>query len=67
MINFDQAKGYKAHLQNARRLIEGPFVFERNGIYYLTYPHVANKTERLEYATGNNPLGPFIHKEINYC
>ena len=23
-------------------LIEGPFVFERNGIYYLTYPHVQN-------------------------
>ena len=40
-------------------LIEGPFVFERNGIYYLTYPHVENKTERLEYAIGGNPMGPF--------
>ncbi len=40
-------------------LKEGPFVFERSGIYYLTYPHVKNKTERLEYAIGNNPLGPF--------
>ena len=40
-------------------LKEGPFLFERNGIYYLTYPHVQNKIERLEYATGNNPLGPF--------
>lgn len=40
-------------------LKEGPFMFERNGIYYLTYPHVENKIERLEYATGNNPLGPF--------
>ena len=40
-------------------LVEGPFVFERNGIYYLTYPHVENKTERLEYATGDNPMGPF--------
>jgi hypothetical protein len=40
-------------------LKEGPYLFERNGIYYLTYPHVANKIERLEYATGNNPLGPF--------
>jgi hypothetical protein len=34
-------------------------MFERNGIYYLTYPHVENKIERLEYAIGNNPLGPF--------
>lgn len=40
-------------------LKEGPFVFERNGIYYLTYPHVENKTERLEYAIGDNPMGPF--------
>ena len=40
-------------------LLEGPFVFERNGIYYLTYPHVQNKIERLEYSTGNSPMGPF--------
>ena len=40
-------------------LKEGPFVFERNGLYYMTYPHVANKTERLEYATGPSPTGPF--------
>ncbi len=40
-------------------LIEGPFVFERNGIYYLTYPHVQTTTERLEYATSRSPMGPF--------
>lgn len=40
-------------------LKEGPYMFERNGIYYLTYPHVENKIERLEYAISNNPLGPF--------
>jgi hypothetical protein len=40
-------------------LKEGPYVFERNGMYYLTYPHVGNKTERLEYAIGDNPIGPF--------
>jgi hypothetical protein len=40
-------------------LKEGPFVFERNGIYYMTYPHVENKIERLEFAMGDNPLGPF--------
>jgi hypothetical protein len=40
-------------------LKEGPYMFERNGIYYLTYPHVQNKIERLEYAIGDNPLGPF--------
>ncbi len=40
-------------------LKEGPFMFERNGIYYLTYPHVQNKTEQLEYAIADNPMGPF--------
>ncbi len=40
-------------------LKEGPFVFENNGIYYLTFPHVENKTERLEYAMSDKPLGPF--------
>ena len=40
-------------------LQEGPFMLERKGVYYLTYPHVANKIERLEYATGYSPMGPF--------
>jgi len=43
----------------SKGLKEGPYLFERNGVYYLTYPHVENKTERLEYAIGDNPLGPF--------
>ena len=38
---------------------EGPFVFERKGKYYLTFPHVENDTERLEYAMGDSPEGPF--------
>jgi hypothetical protein len=45
-------------------LVEGPFFFERNGIYYLTYPHVQNVTERLEYAISDNPLGPFTVKGV---
>jgi len=40
-------------------LIEGPYLFERNGKYYMTYPHVENTIERLEYAIGDNPMGPF--------
>ncbi len=40
-------------------LKEGPFLFKRNGKYYLTYPHVQDKTERLEYAMGDTPMGPF--------
>jgi len=40
-------------------LKEGPYLFERNNVYYMTYPHVENKIERLEYAVGDNPMGPF--------
>ncbi|MBN1952700.1 MAG: family 43 glycosylhydrolase [Bacteroidales bacterium] len=43
---------------------EGPYLFERNGIYYFTYPTVTNKTEELAYATGDNPLGPFKYRGI---
>ncbi|AWW32896.1 alpha-N-arabinofuranosidase [Echinicola strongylocentroti] len=45
-------------------LKEGPYMFKKDGAYYLTYPHVANKTERLEYAVGKSPLGPFDFKGV---
>jgi hypothetical protein len=45
-------------------LIEGPFLFERNGTYYMTYPHVQNKIERLEYATASSPMGPFKYAGV---
>lgn len=44
--------------------MEGPFVLERQGIYYMTYPHVENKTERLEYAISDRPLGNYRHKGV---
>jgi len=43
---------------------EGPFLFERNGIYYFTFPHVIENTEALVYAMGDHPLGPFEYKGI---
>lgn len=43
---------------------EGPFMFERNGIYYLTYPYVPRTTEQLVYATADNPMGPFSFRGI---
>ncbi|MFT3782816.1 MAG: family 43 glycosylhydrolase [Nibricoccus sp.] len=59
--DFTALEGPALEIANlpTRGLLEGPFVFERNGTYYLTYPHVENKIERLEYATSKNPLGPF--------
>jgi hypothetical protein len=59
--NMVEIEGAPALIDNlpAKGLLEGPFVFERNGLYYLTYPHVENKIERLEYATSKSPMGPF--------
>ena len=41
---------------------EGPFAFERNGLFYLTFPWVEDSTETLAYATSKNPMGPFDFK-----
>jgi hypothetical protein len=43
---------------------EGPYLFERNGIYYMTFPYVPKTTEQLVYATGKSPLGPFEFKGV---
>ncbi len=47
--------------------IEGPWVFERNGYYYLEYS--ASGTEWLTYATGvytaKHPLGPYSYMRGN--
>lgn len=58
MLELDSEVKILGELPN-KGLKEGPYLFERNGIYYLTYPHVENKIERLEYAISNSPLGPF--------
>ncbi len=59
--NMVELDGKSQTLQSfpTKGLIEGPFVFERNGIYYMTYPHVQNTIERLEYAISDNPMGPY--------
>lgn len=48
---------------------EGPFIFQRKGIYYLTFPHVNKasadpnteyyEAEELSYCMGTSPTGPF--------
>jgi hypothetical protein len=43
---------------------EGPFFFERDGYYYLTYPLVLDKTETLAYSIGKSPMGPFEYKGL---
>jgi hypothetical protein len=63
MVELDSPMQRIANLPT-EGLVEGPFVFERNGIYYLTYPHEVGGAERLEYATGSSPMGPFEQKGV---
>lgn len=58
LIEVDGAVKTIANLPT-KGLIEGPFAFEHKGKYYLTYPHVENKIERLEYAMSDSAMGPY--------
>ena len=46
------------------RQAEGPFAFEYNDNYYLTYPYVRENTEVLGYAMSKNPMGPYEYKGL---
>ena len=46
------------------RQAEGPFAFEKDGNFYLTYPYVKENTEVLAYAMSKNPMGPYEYKGI---
>lgn len=46
------------------RQAEGPFAFEYDGNYYLTYPYVRENTEVLAYAMSRNPMGPYEYKGL---
>ena len=46
------------------RQAEGPFAFEYNGNYYLTYPYVRENTEVLAYAMSKQPMGPYEYKGL---
>ena len=47
---------------------EAPFVFKRNGIYYMTYSSGSchDHTYRVQYATSTEgPLGPYVYADNN--
>lgn len=59
-----EMKGVNCLKNLPNRQAEGPFAFEYNGNYYLTYPYVRDKTEVLGYAMSKNPMGPYEYKGI---
>lgn len=52
-------KGASVDLQGLDDYHEGPWVFKRNGIYYMSYPDNHPGRNRMCYATAHSPLGPF--------
>ena len=59
-----EMKGVNCLKDLPNRQAEGPFVFEHNGNYYLTYPYVRENTEVLGYAISKNPMGPYEYKGL---
>jgi beta-xylosidase len=52
----------------AKDFFEAPFMFKRNGIYYLTYSsgRCEDDTYRVQYATSKTgPMGPFVYGKNN--
>ncbi|MDB5105246.1 MAG: hypothetical protein JWP91_2935 [Fibrobacteres bacterium] len=47
-----------------KNYLEGPFMFKRNGIYYLTYSNDNWQTPEynIQYAMAEHPLGPYTWK-----
>ncbi|GGA68974.1 hypothetical protein GCM10011369_08260 [Neiella marina] len=48
----------------SKKYKEGPFVFKRNGLYYLTYPVDEHGNEEIAYATSDKPLGPYTYRGV---
>ncbi len=38
---------------------EASFMFKKDGVYYFTYARVTDHNYEIEYATADNPMGPF--------
>jgi hypothetical protein len=65
MIELDSEPQPVQGLPEGGGLKEGPFLFERGGKYYYTFPWVINNTtEALVYCMGDNPMGPFEYKGV---
>jgi len=50
-------------LRTPQNFTEAPFVFKRNGVYYLQYSNgsFTNNTYNVQYSTSTSPLGPFTY------
>jgi beta-xylosidase len=63
MVSFDAAQ---ARTITPSGYNEAPFVFKRNGTYYLMWSENDTRSEdyRVAYATGSTPLGPWTSRGV---
>jgi len=61
--------GTPIHLQGCAKFFEGPWIFKRAGLYYLTYPAFqkggsgdGGSGQNYDYATAPSILGPYSYK-----
>lgn len=52
------------HTFMPRNFIEGPWLYKRNGLYYLVYAGAGTKPEMIEYCTADSPEGPWTYQGI---
>ena len=63
--NMLETRGEAWEIQDLpEKFKEGPFMFKRKDLYYLTYPYVEDSTERLVYSTADSPEGPFTYRGV---
>ncbi|MDF2538794.1 MAG: Xylosidase/arabinosidase [Herbinix sp.] len=74
--NMMEIDGSMQTMQGLNDYHEGTWVYKRNGIYYLLYADNHSDStgdNRMLYATGNNPLGPWTYRGVvldptdSYC
>ncbi len=59
------AQGFGVREGNPKRSTqyeEGPWIYKRNGLYYLIYP-AGGVPEHLAYSTGLGPTGPWVYQD----
>lgn len=63
MVSFDAAQ---VRVITPSGYNEAPFVFKRNGVYYLMWSENDTRSEdyRVAYATGSSPLGPWTNRGV---
>ncbi|UZR97449.1 family 43 glycosylhydrolase [Chondrinema litorale] len=62
--NMMEIDGDLVDLKGLEDFHEAPWIFKRNGIYYLTYSDNNPGANRLRYATSSSPLGPWKNQGI---